>query len=214
MRAEKRDDIDTWVRALVAEAALRGRTELKAIASPQHMPHSPFDENEFSFEHPDDLAEKSIGGSRHFHARARGQGHMHEIERHVGGRRNLPPNIAAFGIDPHGLIGPSDEPALPGLRPGHQGGDGEAERAGQLSEQVGRGAALPGFDLGNHRPGDRGTFRQLDDFWYFTGLELPSSMLVLDADPLVDIKNPLEIDRVMQAGTWLDRAELLPGPST
>ena len=26
------------------------------------------------------------------------------------------------------------------------------------------------------------TFRQLDDFWYFTGLELPSSMLVLDAD--------------------------------
>ena len=27
-----------------------------------------------------------------------------------------------------------------------------------------------------------GTFRQLDDFWYFTGLELPSSMLVLDAD--------------------------------
>ena len=27
-----------------------------------------------------------------------------------------------------------------------------------------------------------GTFRQLDDFWYFTGLEVPSSMLVLDAD--------------------------------
>jgi len=27
-----------------------------------------------------------------------------------------------------------------------------------------------------------GTFRQYEDFWYLTGLELPSSMLVLDAD--------------------------------
>ncbi len=27
-----------------------------------------------------------------------------------------------------------------------------------------------------------GTFRQLEDFWYLTGLELPASMLVLDAD--------------------------------
>lgn len=27
-----------------------------------------------------------------------------------------------------------------------------------------------------------GTFRQLDDFWYLTGLEVPRSMLVLDAD--------------------------------
>jgi Xaa-Pro aminopeptidase len=26
------------------------------------------------------------------------------------------------------------------------------------------------------------TFRQLDDFWYFTGIEVPGSMLVLDAD--------------------------------
>ena len=26
------------------------------------------------------------------------------------------------------------------------------------------------------------TFRQLDDFWYFTGLELPNSMLAIDAD--------------------------------
>ena len=41
-----------------------------------------------------------------------------------------------------------------------------------------------------------------------------ADLLVLDADPLVDIKNTLEIDRVMQGGTWLDRAELLPGPST
>lgn len=29
---------------------------------------------------------------------------------------------------------------------------------------------------------DGGTFRQLDDFYYFTGLETPNSMLVLDAD--------------------------------
>ncbi|MDE2751616.1 MAG: aminopeptidase P N-terminal domain-containing protein, partial [Gemmatimonadota bacterium] len=27
-----------------------------------------------------------------------------------------------------------------------------------------------------------GTFRQLEDFWYLTGLEIPQSMLVLDAD--------------------------------
>lgn len=27
-----------------------------------------------------------------------------------------------------------------------------------------------------------GTFRQLDDFWYYTGLEIPNSMLVLDSD--------------------------------
>ena len=27
-----------------------------------------------------------------------------------------------------------------------------------------------------------GTFRQLDDFWYLTGLEVPASMLVLDSD--------------------------------
>jgi len=27
-----------------------------------------------------------------------------------------------------------------------------------------------------------GTFRQLEDFWYYTGLEIPNSMLVLDAD--------------------------------
>ena len=41
-----------------------------------------------------------------------------------------------------------------------------------------------------------------------------ADVFVLVADPLVDIKNTLEIDRVMQAGTWLDRAELLPVPST
>ena len=32
-----------------------------------------------------------------------------------------------------------------------------------------------------------GTFRQLDDFWYLTGLEIPGSMLVLDADQNVSI---------------------------
>lgn len=29
---------------------------------------------------------------------------------------------------------------------------------------------------------DGDTFRQLDDFWYYTGLEIPNAMLVLDAD--------------------------------
>ncbi len=29
---------------------------------------------------------------------------------------------------------------------------------------------------------DGSTFRQLDDFWYYTGLEVPNSMLVLDGD--------------------------------
>ena len=32
-----------------------------------------------------------------------------------------------------------------------------------------------------------GTFRQLDDFWYLTGLEVPGSMLVLDADQGVSL---------------------------
>ena len=41
-----------------------------------------------------------------------------------------------------------------------------------------------------------------------------ADLLVLDADPLVDIKNTIEIGRAMRAGTWLDRAELLPVSST
>ena len=32
-----------------------------------------------------------------------------------------------------------------------------------------------------------GTFRQLDDFWYLTGLEVPESMLILDADQGVSL---------------------------
>jgi Xaa-Pro aminopeptidase len=37
---------------------------------------------------------------------------------------------------------------------------------------------IPGGDGAPHG----GTFRQLDDFWYLTGLEVPGSMLVLDSD--------------------------------
>jgi Xaa-Pro aminopeptidase len=33
-----------------------------------------------------------------------------------------------------------------------------------------------------HGASDGTSFRQLDDFWYLTGLELPTSMLILDAD--------------------------------
>jgi hypothetical protein len=35
---------------------------------------------------------------------------------------------------------------------------------------------------------------------------------VLDADPLADIRNTRKIDRVMLAGKWLNREELLPRP--
>ena len=37
-----------------------------------------------------------------------------------------------------------------------------------------------------------------------------ADLVVLDADPLADIRNTLEIDRVMKAGAWVDRDELLP----
>jgi imidazolonepropionase-like amidohydrolase len=39
-----------------------------------------------------------------------------------------------------------------------------------------------------------------------------ADLVLLDADPLVDISNTWAIDRVMQAGVWLDRASLLPMP--
>ena len=39
-----------------------------------------------------------------------------------------------------------------------------------------------------------------------------ADLIVLNADPLADIENTLETDRVMRAGTWLDRAEFLPIP--
>ena len=37
-----------------------------------------------------------------------------------------------------------------------------------------------------------------------------ADLVVLDADPLVDIRNTLKIDRVMRMGEWLDRTRLLP----
>ena len=37
-----------------------------------------------------------------------------------------------------------------------------------------------------------------------------ADLIVLNADPLVDIRNTLEIDRVMRLGEWVDRSELPP----
>ena len=37
-----------------------------------------------------------------------------------------------------------------------------------------------------------------------------ADLVVLDADPLADIRNTLRIDRVMKGGAWVDRAGLLP----
>jgi hypothetical protein len=37
-----------------------------------------------------------------------------------------------------------------------------------------------------------------------------ADLIVLDADPLLDIRNTLEIDRVMRLGEWIDRTQLLP----
>ncbi len=37
-----------------------------------------------------------------------------------------------------------------------------------------------------------------------------ADLLLLNADPLDDIANTLDIDRVMQGGQWLDRGALMP----
>ena len=39
-----------------------------------------------------------------------------------------------------------------------------------------------------------------------------ADLIVLNADPLVDIQNTLKIDQVMQAGEWVERDGLLPAP--
>ena len=39
-----------------------------------------------------------------------------------------------------------------------------------------------------------------------------ADLIVLNADPLDDITNTLEIDQVMQRGAWVDRSSLLPTP--
>ena len=39
-----------------------------------------------------------------------------------------------------------------------------------------------------------------------------ADLVILDADPLVDIRNTLEIDQVMRLGKWIDRASLLATP--
>lgn len=39
-----------------------------------------------------------------------------------------------------------------------------------------------------------------------------ADLVVLNADPLTDIRNTLQIDRVMLRGVWVDRDELLPSP--
>ena len=39
-----------------------------------------------------------------------------------------------------------------------------------------------------------------------------ADLIVLDADPLTDIRNTLEIDQVMQRGEWVERDGLLPMP--
>ena len=39
-----------------------------------------------------------------------------------------------------------------------------------------------------------------------------ADLLLLAADPLADVRNTRAIERVMQAGVWLDRAALMPLP--
>ena len=41
---------------------------------------------------------------------------------------------------------------------------------------------------------------------------MSADLIVLNADPLADIRNTLQIDRVMLRGEWVDRAALLPSP--
>ena len=37
-----------------------------------------------------------------------------------------------------------------------------------------------------------------------------ADLIILNADPLGDIANTLDIDRVMQGGEWIDRVALMP----
>ena len=39
-----------------------------------------------------------------------------------------------------------------------------------------------------------------------------ADLIVLNADPLADIRNTLEIDRVMRLGEWVDRSGFMPAP--
>ena len=39
-----------------------------------------------------------------------------------------------------------------------------------------------------------------------------ADLVVLSADPLADIRNTLEIDRVMRLGEWVDRSGFAPAP--
>ena len=39
-----------------------------------------------------------------------------------------------------------------------------------------------------------------------------ADLVVLNADPLADIRNTLDIDRVMRLGEWVDRSGFVPGP--
>ena len=41
---------------------------------------------------------------------------------------------------------------------------------------------------------------------------MSADLIVLNADPLADIRNTLQIDRVMLRGEWVDRDALLPSP--
>ena len=41
---------------------------------------------------------------------------------------------------------------------------------------------------------------------------MSADLVVLNADPLADIRNTLQIDRVMLRGEWVDRDALLPSP--
>ena len=40
-----------------------------------------------------------------------------------------------------------------------------------------------------------------------------ADLIVLNADPLADIRNTLDIDRVMRLGEWVDRSGLVPSQS-
>ena len=66
-------------------------------------------------------------------------------------------------------------------RPGFRPQEYEYRRGRVIDRLGGSGGGLlltPASDGATHG----GTFRQLEDFWYLTGLEVPASMLVLDAD--------------------------------
>ncbi|MFT4604281.1 MAG: Xaa-Pro aminopeptidase [Rhodothermales bacterium] len=84
--------------------------------------------------------------------------------------------LVGFSVDAQAQTQTPEQRYLKWAEP-HHPADVYVERRARLLDQLGDEVLLiPSY----HGASDGTSFRQLDDFWYLTGLELPSSMLALD----------------------------------